>query len=167
MDTPQQNGRVEHKHHHILNVPRALRFHANLPIDFFCWGGWGCIVVAAYLISHTPTKLLKGKSPNEVLFKYTPSYNELHVFRTLYFTRNNLRPKGKFASRSKKCVLLGYPFGNKEWKMCDLETHEIFVSRDVAFFENTFSFRVGSSVQGFDTRDGLQMGYPHLFLTMD
>ena len=35
---------------------------------------------------------------------------------------------------------MGYPYGQKGWKVYDLETHEIFVSRDVTFFENQFPF---------------------------
>ena len=31
---PQQNGRVERKHWHLLDTARALRFHVNLPIKF-------------------------------------------------------------------------------------------------------------------------------------
>lgn len=52
----------------------------------------------------------------------------------------------KFASQSRKCVFVGYPFGQKGWRLYDLTTKEFFVSRDVKFIEYVFSFACPADV---------------------
>ena len=115
--TPQQNGRVERKHQHILNVGRALRFHANLPIYF--WGE--SILTAAHLINRTPTPLLNHKTPYELLFNRPPSYDAIKVFGSLFFAYNHRSKGDKFESWSHKCMFVGYPLGKKGWELFDLD----------------------------------------------
>lgn len=134
--TPQQNGRVERKHMHILNVARALRFQGSLPIEF--WGE--CVLTAAYLINRTPTPLLNGKTPFEMLHRRPPPMQHLRVFGSLCFAHNQSHKGDKFESRSIRCVFLGYPHGKKGWRVYNLETRKIFFSRDVVFFETDFPF---------------------------
>lgn len=134
--TPQQNGRVGRKHRHLLNVARSLMFQAMMPIKF--WGE--AVLTAAHVINLTPTRVLNGKCPHEMLFGSTPSYSKLRVFGSLCFAHKQLRDKNKFVPRSRRCVFVGYPFGKKGWKLYDLETCEFFVSRDVIFREEEFPF---------------------------
>jgi len=91
--------------------------------------------MAAYLINRTPTSVLQGKTPYEILYKVKPTYDNVKVFGCLCYVHQRLRKKDKFDSCSKKCILLGYPFGKKGWKVYDMESGEICVSRDVVFFE--------------------------------
>jgi len=134
--TPQQNGRVERKHMHILYVARALRFQGNLPIEF--WGE--CILTAGNLINRTPSQVLNGKSPYKMLHGKAPEYEHLRVFGSRCYAHNKGRKGDKFASRSKRCAFIGYPYGKKGWKLLDLESREIFLSRDVEFVEPVYPF---------------------------
>lgn len=137
VNTPQQNGVVEHKHRHLLNFACALRFQAHLPISF-----WGvCVLTVAYLINYTPTPLLSGKSPYEVLFHRTPFYFHLRVFGCLCYAHDNHKHKDKFFARAQHCVFVGYPFGQKGYRLFNLHIKRIFTSRDVSFYENQFHFQ--------------------------
>jgi len=137
VETPQQNGLVERKHQHLLNVARALRFQANLPLQ--CWSD--CVLTTTYLINHTPSPLLKNKTPFELLFNKSPSYAHLRVFGSLCFASTLSRQRTKFDSCGCISVFLGYPFGIKGYKLLDLQTNTIFISRDVTFHESTFPFQ--------------------------
>lgn len=141
--TPQQNGRAERKHRHILNISRALRFQANLPIEF--WGE--CVLTAAHLINRTPSPLLKNRTPFEILHGQPPEISHLRVLGCLAYAHNKNTKGDKFASRSRKCVLIGYPSGTKGWRLFDIEQEEVLISRDVTFQEDTFPYADKNSEQ--------------------
>ena len=141
--TPQQNGRIERKHQHILNVSRALMFQANLPVDF--WGE--CVLTAVHLINRTPSGVLGNKTPYEMIFGHEPDFEALRVFGCLCFAHNQKSKGNKFAPRSRECIFLGYSTGKKGWKLKDLATGVIFVSRDVLFFENSFPYSSSPSIE--------------------
>nr|GFC45020.1 retrovirus-related Pol polyprotein from transposon TNT 1-94 [Tanacetum cinerariifolium] len=134
--TPQQNGVVEIKHMHLLETARALRIGENLPKRF--WGE--CILTASYVINRLPSKVIKNKTTFELIWNKEPDYGFLKVFGCLVYFKNTDTKGDKFDERGKPGVFLGYPPGTKGYKVFDLKTKRIVLSRDVNFHEEIFPF---------------------------
>ncbi|KAL2932969.1 Retrovirus-related Pol polyprotein from transposon TNT 1-94 [Bienertia sinuspersici] len=146
---PQQNGRVERKHKHLLEIARTLRIHAGLPYNF--WGD--CLLAATYLINLLPTSVLNWKSPFEMLFDKPPNYDHLKVIGCFCYPFH--KNSDKFAPRSKRCVFLGYPYAQKGYKLYDLDTHKILLSRDVFFVEHEFPYKIQSNSHNLSNSDSV------------
>ena len=80
------------KHRNILELARALRMHAHVPVSY--WGD--CVITATYLINRFPTVVLKFKTPFEVLMNAKPTYDHLRVFGFLAIASNPTRVSDKF-----------------------------------------------------------------------
>ena len=67
------------------------------------------------------------------------------MFGSLCFASTLQNNRHKLDSRSRKCVYLGYKKGVKGHILFDLLTKEIFISRDVIFFEHIFPYQSTAS----------------------
>ncbi|XP_019253992.1 PREDICTED: uncharacterized protein LOC109232701 [Nicotiana attenuata] len=134
--TPQQNGVVERKYKYLMETCRALLFHSKVPICY--WGE--CLFTATFLINRFPNKLLHYKSLYEVLFHKAPDYTFLRSFGCLCFASTLPHHRDKLDPRATICVFLGYPTGKKGYKLLNLQTKAIFISRNVIFHESVFPF---------------------------
>ncbi|GAA0169212.1 hypothetical protein LIER_40720 [Lithospermum erythrorhizon] len=129
--TPQQNGVVERKYPHLLQVERSLMFQSGLPKVF--WSA--SILTATYIINRVSTLVLDRLSPFEILFSMAPSYDNLRVFGSLCYASNILPHKTKFDIRAFLVVFIGYPSNQKGYRVYNFtETNEI-ISRDMIFHE--------------------------------
>lgn len=140
-NTPQQNGVVERKHRHLLETARALFFQAKLPPKF--WGE--SILCATFLLNRTPLKPLHFRTPYEVLHKHKPDLSLLKPFGCLCYVSTSKVGRHKFDPRALPCVFLGYPAGQKGFKVLNLSTYSISVSRDVHFHELHFPFHLSQT----------------------
>lgn len=75
-----------------------------------------------------------------MLLSKQPSYDTLKSFGCLCYVSTLSHNRRKFEAREKGCVFLGYAQNQKGYKLLDLDTKRVFVSRDVRFHEHQFLF---------------------------
>ena len=117
-----------------MNVARALMFQSGVSLPY--WGD--CVLTAVFLINRTPSQLLHDKTPFEKLTGKAPDYSQIRTFGCLCYGSSSPKQRHKFLPRAKACLFLGFPAGYKGYKLMDLETNNIFISRNVVFHEEVF-----------------------------
>lgn len=101
IETPQQNGIIERKHQHLLNVTRALLFHSSLPSCFWSYA----LLHATYLINIIPTPFLNNDTPFQKLYGHICDISTLKVFGCLCYIstinahRKKLDPRARLVAK--------------------------------------------------------------------
>jgi len=88
-----------------------------------------------------PTPILNDFSPHEMLYKTSPDFNQLKVFGSLCYASTLSTNRNKFDLRASKCVFIGFKKGTKWYILLNIQSREIFVSRDVVFYEHIFLYQ--------------------------
>ncbi|KAK4407720.1 Retrovirus-related Pol polyprotein from transposon TNT 1-94 [Sesamum angolense] len=117
-------------------MTRDLRFHARLPVNF----RRECVLTAVYIINRLPSKAIGNKTPYEILLGKVPKYDHLRVFGCLVYVHEKKKTH-KFSEKGRPCVFVGYPNGQKGYRVYDVESQKIYTSRDVIFVEEKYPFK--------------------------
>jgi len=134
--TPQQNGVVERKNQHLLDVVRTLLLESSVPSKFWV----EALSTAVYLINRLHSQVLNFDSPYYRLYHQHPSYLNLHTFGCVCFVHLPLHERNKLSAQSVKCAFMGYSISHKGYVCYDSCANKFCIFRNVVFFENEYFF---------------------------
>lgn len=133
--THQQNGLVERKHQHIIELGLAILSKSGLPMSFW----WCAFSTAVHLINLLPSPITHHKFPHTLLLNTPPPYADLRVFGCACFPF--LRPynNSKLQFRSTKCLFIGYSSSHRGY-LCLHPSGRVYIFATVTFNEHEFPY---------------------------
>lgn len=134
--TPEQNGLVERKHRHLVELGRSFLNNSGLPLKFW----FDAIGSACFSINRLPSKMIKEKSPYEIIFGKIPDWTIQCQFGCSCFPLRLAQGGNKFDVNSSHSCFIGYSHIHKGYKCLDLSTNKVTTSRHIIFNESHFPF---------------------------
>ncbi|CAN0839811.1 Retrovirus-related Pol polyprotein from transposon RE1 [Linum grandiflorum] len=128
----QQNGLVERKHRHVLELTRAILLHSHVPPHFWV----EAVHTVVHVINRQVTPTLQNQSPYYSLYSKFPDYSRLRIFGCVCYVLLASRERNKLSSKTAKCMFIGYTDTHKGYLCYDFGLRRLRISRDVIFFEN-------------------------------
>ena len=141
-NTPQHNGIVERMNRTIMDMVRAMLYHAKAP-------GWmweDALHHAVYIRNRCTTSGNKEhKTPEEVWSGHKPSLKHIHVFGCNAYVHVQDDRRTKLDAKARQCVYVGYDPVKQVYKLYDIVKQAYVSSRDVTFDEYRFTFAAAIS----------------------
>lgn len=132
-DTPEQNGVSERMNQTVVNTATTMLADSKLPQSFWA----DAMDCAAHLINRRPASANDGRTPYEMWHGRPPDARTLHPFGcTAYSLIQKEKRAGKFQWKARKCILLGYTAGKKDYRLYDIARRTVISSRHVLFDDN-------------------------------
>ncbi|KAM1023461.1 hypothetical protein ACFX2A_045325 [Malus domestica] len=131
--SPQQNGIAKMKNMTIVEMAKSMMHEKNMPYKF--WGE--AVNTLVYLLNRCPTKALEKKTPFEVFSGKKPSVKHLRVFGSVCYTLIPHQLRHKLEKSSNKGVFVGYCTSEKGYRVYNVLTQKIILSKDVIFDEDS------------------------------
>lgn len=133
--TPEQNGVSERMNRSLVESVRTMLYDAGLNKKFWA----EALATAVYVRNRCPTSALVGMTPYEAFHGSKPNVKHLRIFGCTAYAHVSKEERGKFDSKSNRCMLLGYGSHQKGYRLYDFTRSKVVFSRDVIFNENDIS----------------------------
>lgn len=126
--TPQQNGIAERKNRTLMEMTRCMLQSSGINKHY--WGE--AVTTANHIINRLPTKSVQS-TPYELWYGKQPSLNYFHAFGAPAYVHIPKDQRKKLDTTAKKLIFVGYEFGTKGYRLLDVDSNKIRISRDVTF----------------------------------
>nr|KYP60023.1 Retrovirus-related Pol polyprotein from transposon TNT 1-94 [Cajanus cajan] len=130
--TPQQNGVSERKNHTVMEMARLMLKEKGLPNTFWA----EAVYTAVYLLIRCPTKVVRDKTPIEAWSGKKPSAKHLRVFGSICYIHVPDEKRHKLEDKTVRGIFLGYNSQSKGYRVYNLQTKKLTISRDIEVDEN-------------------------------
>ena len=130
--TPQQNGVAEHKNRTIMNMVRSMLSEKQIPKRFYP----EVVNCTMHVLNRSPTLTIKDMIHEEAWSGVKPNVDYFRVFGCIGHVHMLDNKRTKLDDKSFKCVLLGISEESKAYRLYDLVSNKVVVSRYVVFEEN-------------------------------
>ncbi|RVW83084.1 Retrovirus-related Pol polyprotein from transposon TNT 1-94 [Vitis vinifera] len=138
----EQNGVAERKNRTVVEMARSMMKAKNLSNHFWAEG----VATAVYLLNISPTKAVLNRTPYEAWYGRKPWVSHFKVFGSVAYTLIDSHNRSKLDEKSVKCIFIGYCSQSKGYKLYNLVSGKIIVSRNVVFDEKaSWTWRIPPS----------------------